>query len=374
MTDKMTDKELFRVNNFDLIRLLAALEVAIHHTLHYFELEDHWLYHRTSWLPGVPIFFFVSGFLISKSYESNSRIAEYARNRALRIYPALVVCTLLSLASVFATGYLASQAWSLPHLTAWILGQITVFQFYPPNFMRGFGSGTLNGSLWTVTVELQFYVLIPIIYGILACFAKTLRNCNAVLVAMILLLVIPNVVFHKMMLDEQFSNSLVSKLVHASFLPWFYMFLLGVLAQKNFMKIHGFVRGRAVPIICVYGAIAFVTVHYCGWPTGNEIHPALFPLLAVTVLSLAYTWPTLCDRILHKNDISYGVYIYHMPVINIMMFYGLISNLGYAALSLALTFAVAACSWFIVERPAIRRKKRPLISLAAADEVPQARM
>jgi len=30
---------------------------------------------------------------------------EYARNRALRIYPALIVCTLLSLLAVFLTGY-----------------------------------------------------------------------------------------------------------------------------------------------------------------------------------------------------------------------------------------------------------------------------
>ena len=37
----MTEKELFRVNNFDLIRLLAALEVAIHHTLKHFDLTDH---------------------------------------------------------------------------------------------------------------------------------------------------------------------------------------------------------------------------------------------------------------------------------------------------------------------------------------------
>ena len=100
----MTEKELFRFNNFDLIRLLAALEVAIHHTLKHFDLTDHWLFHSTSWLPGVPIFFFVSGFLISRSYENNSRIAEYSRNRALRIYPALVLCTILAVISAFATG------------------------------------------------------------------------------------------------------------------------------------------------------------------------------------------------------------------------------------------------------------------------------
>jgi len=341
----MTEKELFRTNNFDLIRLLAALEVAIHHSLHHFELSDHWLFHSTSWLPGVPIFFFVSGFLISKSYESNSRISEYARNRALRIFPALILCTTLSLISVFATGYFASQSWSFSLMVAWILGQVTIFQFYSPDFIRGFGSGALNGSLWTVTVELQFYVLIPLIYWMLARAAN--RGQRTVILAVLILgFVVPNVVFQQLMLDEHNSQKLAMKLAHVSFLPWLYMFLLGILAQQNFTWIHRLVRGRGLPIVCAYAAIAYVTIHFFGWSTGNEIHP------------------TLCDRLLHKNDISYGVYIYHMPIINIMLYYGLLSKLSYVAMAVTLTIAIATCSWFIIERPAIRRNKRPLVDLA----------
>jgi peptidoglycan/LPS O-acetylase OafA/YrhL len=359
----MTEKELFRTNNFDLIRLLAALEVAIHHTLHHFELHNNWLFHATSWLPGVPIFFFVSGFLISKSYESNSRIREYARNRALRIYPALIVCTALSLISVFATGYLASQSWSLVQITTWIIGQITFFQFYSPDFIRGFGSGALNGSLWTVTVELQFYVLIPLLYWILTRASKSRGQRMAMLSVLILLFIVPNVIFQQLKLNDQFSGHLLMKLAHVSFLPWLYMFLLGILAQQNFMWIHGFVRGRGLPIVVAYAIVAYITVNFFGWSTGNEIHPALFPLLAVTVLAVAYTAPHLGDRILHKNDISYGVYIYHMPIINVMLYYGLGDTFYYATIAVALTVAIAACSWFVVERPAIRKKKRPLVAL-----------
>ena len=222
----MTEKELFRVNNFGLIRLLAALEVAIHHTLKHFDLTDHWLFHSTSWLPGVPIFFFVSGFLISRSYENNSRIAEYSRNRALRIYPALVLCTILAVISAFATGYLSTQSFSPSHFAAWILGQVTVFQFYGPDFMRGFGSGALNGSLWTVTVELQFYVLIPMIYWMLTRASKSRGQRMAMLSVLILLFIVPNVIFQQLKLNDQFSDHLLMKLAHVSFLPWVYMFML----------------------------------------------------------------------------------------------------------------------------------------------------
>ena len=361
----MNEKELFRTNNFDLIRMPVLEDL-------HFELSDHWLFHSTSWLPGVPIFFFVSGFLISKSYESNSRISEYARNRALRIFPALILCTTLSLISVFATGYFESQSWSLLHMIAWILGQVTIFQFYSPDFIRGFGSGALNGSLWTVTVELQFYLLIPLIYWMLAR-TSSRRQRTVMLAVLILAFIVPNEVFQQLLLDEHNSQKLAIKFARISFLPWFYMFLLGILAQQNFTWIHRLVRGRGLQIVCAYAAITYVTVHFFDWSKGNEIHPALFPLLAVTVLSVAYTAPTLCDRLLHKNDISYGVYIYHMPIINIMLYYGLLSKYSYVAMALALTIAIATCSWFIIERPAIRRKKRPLVDLARANSAQEAR-
>ncbi len=95
-------KEIFRINNFDIIRLFAALQVAIHHTMSHLKIEqnsDSVILMFSGFFPGVPIFFFVSGFLISKSYESNPSIREYAQNRILRIYPALIICTFIALCS-----------------------------------------------------------------------------------------------------------------------------------------------------------------------------------------------------------------------------------------------------------------------------------
>jgi peptidoglycan/LPS O-acetylase OafA/YrhL len=41
------------------------------------------------------------------------------------------------------------------------LAQLSIVQFYNPDFLRGYGVGVLNGSLWTISVELQFYVMLP---------------------------------------------------------------------------------------------------------------------------------------------------------------------------------------------------------------------
>src|SRR4051794_7941341 len=85
------DRERHSNNNFDLIRLLAALEVAIGHSFAWLKVP---LPSGTSaaiaCLPGVAIFFVISGFLITRSYvERNGNIAAYFARRALRIYPAL---------------------------------------------------------------------------------------------------------------------------------------------------------------------------------------------------------------------------------------------------------------------------------------------
>ena len=46
----------------------------------------------------------------------------------------------------------------------WIFTQITFFNFLIENFIKGYGVGSLNGSLWTISVEIQFYLLTPIVY------------------------------------------------------------------------------------------------------------------------------------------------------------------------------------------------------------------
>src|ERR1700704_498511 len=96
-----------KANNFDLVRLMAAAQVAISHSASQLKIEhaDWPLFGLISLFPGVPVFFFISGFLISKSFENNSVLKEFWLNRALRIYPGLVCCFLVSLAMVWMTGY-----------------------------------------------------------------------------------------------------------------------------------------------------------------------------------------------------------------------------------------------------------------------------
>ena len=351
-------REKFVINNFDLIRLIAAFEVALIHSIHHLEIDfsGDYLINILRLFPGVPIFFFVSGFLISKSYESNSFLREYAQNRIFRIYPALFICTFLAVCSVYFSGYFNSADVSAGNVFVWIVSQVSFVQFYNPSFMREFGTGVLNGSLWTISVELQFYILVPILYWLLSHFKKS--RVNVVLMTLICIFLIFNVVYYK--LKGTYAENIFLKLYGVSFLPWFYMFLIGVFFQKNFDWMHKLLRGRFFIIFIVYISVVYVTVKYFGFGLGNGINPVLYILLVMLVFSFAYSFSSLSNKLLRRNDISYGVYIYHIPVINLFIYFGYISNSMSVLLVLILTLILASMSWFYVEKPSLKLKKHPL--------------
>jgi peptidoglycan/LPS O-acetylase OafA/YrhL len=351
-------KKIFRVNNFDIIRLIAALQVAVHHTMSHLEVEhtSSAFLSVLSYFPGVPIFFFVSGFLISKSYENNPLIKEYSSNRILRIFPALIVCTFVTLLSIFLTGYFANKELNIIELVLWIAGQISFFQFYNPEFMREFGTGVMNGSLWTISVELQFYIMVPIIYYLFG-LAKS-KSTNRNLVILIFLFM----VFHgiKYSLNHEYGENLFFKLLGISFIPWIWMFLVGVLFQKNFVMLHKILSGKILYIVPIYLLVSFYCTTFFRWNMGNGINPILYLILAVVVFSFAYSFPMLSENFLKRNDISYGVYIYHIPVVNILIYYNYTTKVSHVFFAICITTLLAVLSWFIFEKNCMKFKKHPL--------------
>jgi peptidoglycan/LPS O-acetylase OafA/YrhL len=351
-------QKIFRFNNFDLIRLLAALLVTLSHVLYHLELKNTLLLHVCEIFPGVPIFFFISGFLISKSFENNSFIREYAHNRLLRLYPGLIVCTFTTILSVYLTGYFSNINLNFLQVFTWIAGQISFVQFYNPDFMRGFGTGVLNGSLWSITVELQFYILIPVLYWVLNKAEKKRVSKNLVLAILLVFFMAINII-HNILLTH-YSDIFLFKLWRVSFSPWFYMFLVGVVFQRNFVSLHRRLEGKFFFILIAYITVVYFMKNFFAWQIGNSINPLLYLLLASLVFSLAYSLPSISDKYLRKNDISYGIYIYHIPVINLLLYYGYTSKPWFALFGIIITIAVACVSWFCIEKPALKLKKRPL--------------
>lgn len=367
-----------RTNNFDLLRLIAAVQVVVVHGLDHLRpigsAIPSWQWIVESF-PGVPIFFAISGFLISLSYERSGDLKTYFQNRALRIYPGLWMCVAFSIASVAVLSPTTFQV-GIGHFAVWVLSQLSIGQFYNPVWLRQYGVGVLNGSLWTIPVELQFYLILPVIYHFLGLAHRRGTWGLALLLLLCWLRPWQFAGVHAVVEDRFFAHtpggaqpSLWYKLLGVTFIPYVYLFILGILIQRNWQRIAPWIAGRWPLWLVAYVGVA-LGLHRLGLTVGtNTPTPISVPFLLALVFSLAYSAPTLADRILRRHDFSYGIYIYHMPVLNAFMVLGLAPDRSAIVPILGMTFLLAAASWVIIERPALRRKRQtlhaPTSSLAA---------
>ncbi len=213
--------------------------------------------------------------------------------------------------------------------------------------MRGFGVGVLNGSLWTIPVEVQFYFALPLLLALVGMRRRGLWAVTLLFGGLYWVYAVSSA-----------ATLPAHKLIGLTFLPWFALFLLGVMASVYWAVLKPWVAGRFGVWLALY-----VGMHLCGaifWPgygqLGNSLSVPYVIVLAGLVLSAAYTMPTLSDRLLRKNDISYGIYIYHMPVANLMIYWGMTGSLMAGVCALCSVLLLAGLSWGVVERPALKLK------------------
>jgi len=347
----------FRINNFDILRLLAALQVVFGHSIELTDLSmgRSNLFQFIHAIPGVPLFFFISGFLISKSYEVNPKIRNYAINRILRIFPGLWFCLVISLLLILISGY-QTTAFTYSDFSIWFLGQISFIHFYHPDFLKGFGIGVLNGSLWTIGIELQFYILTPLLYKWF--FSK--GNVNKKLIILILIFMFINLWFYQYRAD--YRDLIAYKLFGVTFAPYFYMFLVGIFCQKNFELLYKYFSNKGLILFGLYLTYAYILYSQFDITLGNGIGPWLFFPLAAMVFSLAYTSVNLSRCLLKHHDISYGLYIYHMPVVNTFIFIAAEWRFSNEWLTVMIilfsTIFLAIFSWFTIERSALNLKRK----------------
>jgi peptidoglycan/LPS O-acetylase OafA/YrhL len=343
----------WRVNNFDLIRLLAALQVAIVHMINCLKPSGpnvEIFAFGFQLFPGVPVFFLISGFLISKSLEQSASLKEYYRNRCLRIFPALWICLLVTVGVILACGVRAIGVASTTEWLIWWADQMTAIESYYPAFLKSIGTGQINGSLWTIPVELEFYLVLPGIYSVLG-LRERRRN-----VLLLILLIVSLAIRLACVNGAPLSRMGVFNLVNYTVAPHLWMFLFGVLAQQNWQAIRHLLVGQFHRWLLGYMLARAVLARFHVGLGSLEINPVCLVLVAGVVLSGAMSARSLSNRILRHNDFSYGIYIYHMLVVNLMVQYGAPASVWSVAMALAASLGLGALSWRLVEMPFLAQK------------------
>jgi peptidoglycan/LPS O-acetylase OafA/YrhL len=361
-----------RFNNFDLVRLFAAAQVVFVHAVGHSPVRENsapWVRKLLDVIilfPGVAVFFVVSGFLIAKSYE---RLRPEPRlflwHRLLRIYPALVICLGISLLALAALGFLTPEVLGQPEFWVWLGGQLTFGQFYNPEFFRGFGLGVVNGALWTISVELQFYLLVPLFYKVVFPISgKRPWGFAPLWVSFFLSFAAFWQVDAAINGPGGFTYApLAAKLLFVSLVPHWWMFLLGLLIHRHWDRLGRFCEGKFAVWIAAYGAVAVLRQLVLGRDTSWQTlyYLGYLPeriLLAAATIAAAYTARGTASRWLGGTDVSYGIYIYHFLLINVLMEMGYMTGLGSVAAVFALSAALGLASWHLVEKQALALKSR----------------
>lgn len=312
------------------------------------------------------MFFVISGFLISASYERNSDLKNYARNRALRIYPGLWCVIFLTILTIIIFSDISFfRAETIP----WLLSQMAGI-IYTPGFLKDFGIGAYHVSLWTIPIELQFYAILPVIYILISLLTSNRKVINYLFLSLfIFFLLVAYVLFESRMVfipELGLEETTLQKLLRYSFIPHIYMFLFGVVLQRWSFYQSKWAYGKGLWWCAIFLLFSYVAPSYPNFwiyrfisPTSQITTMISMLLLCVTTISLAYTKPGFAHKFLHDKDISYGVYIYHGMVLNIFIVFGLGGYISFVAICL-ITIVLGYLSWIFVERPFIKKKKQTI--------------
>jgi peptidoglycan/LPS O-acetylase OafA/YrhL len=330
------------VNRFGLMRLLLALAVVVSHAFSVAsgQVLDEPLARLTGFTLGehaVNGFFAISGFLVTMSYERRGW-RDYVLARSLRIVPGLVAATLvvallfgLALTTLGAAGYLSD-----PKTARFIIATLTTFKsnIALPGVFATNPFTFPMGTVWTLKYEVICYG------GVLALgLAGLLRQRHLLLGAALVLVII---IIGREMVAPHGPKGIETALR----LPL--IFLCGGLAWL----------WRAVLPVSLAGAVLALVPMTLLLATPLA-KPVLYLGTAYLVLALALAPQIAALTPEPKDDLSYGTYLYGWPVQQALV--ALFPAAGVWVLlgpALALTLLIAAASWWIVEQPAMRLKRR----------------
>ena len=322
-------------NNLDILRLMLSLQVVAVH------MRDHLAAEVPEFITafsGVPGFFFVSGMLVYASCMKNG-LYRYFSKRFYRIFPGLLFVTLGSL--LFLLTIKGSEFFidNNEVISLWFLSQISIGQAYNPSIFRDVGTGVLNGSLWTITVEILFYLSVPLIIY----FEKKIKWFLAgALCISYMVYVSADLVFH----EPLYRDKSASDFLALTPITWGWMFAFGILAQKNFNIVILIIKKWMPLIFALIVLLVIYNPEGIFATRGNQIGILYFLLYSGSLLWVAFCTPAF--RI--PFDISYGIYLWHMVVINIFLYLGMSSSL----LVIIITIGLALLSWFLVEKRYLR--------------------
>jgi peptidoglycan/LPS O-acetylase OafA/YrhL len=338
-------------NNFDLLRLLFAATVCL---VHSYELSGYsqlaWASNILSSDVAVKAFFVVSGFLIFMSYERSSSVRSYAEKRIRRIYPAyflVVMLCAIGLAGISSKTPLQyfSFAW-----VKYVLANLSFLNFLQqtlPGVFDGNRLQAVNGALWTLKIEVMFYLSVPLFVWLFRRFG------NLFIIAL----------------------AYVASVAYSMFCLWqagrtgsdFYLELgrqlpgqLSYFMAGAFFYYHLPLFERRARYFLV-GAVLILAAN-TQWSM-----PFLYPFALATVVAFFALFP-YAGNFGKYGDFSYGLYIVHFPILQCLIHFGWLATHPWLFQTVGVLASLVAsiAMWHLVEKRFLLRSNHYVSTWASA--------
>ena len=345
-----------RILELDGLRGCACLLVVLGH---YFGEVAHGLHGlRLEWI-GVDLFFCLSGFLIGgillDNRSSPSYFATFYIRRGFRIFPIYyLTVTLLLLALPRFSGVVEPAA--LPG----------VYYGYLQNFLMSFSGAEVPEWLmptWTLCVEEQFYLLLPLI----------LLLTPPRFLLRVLLCLIASASLFRLVLVLMSANKLALFMLPPTEWDLLFVGVLGAYARRTPALWHRLqADNRRVLRVLIFAGLAAVPLLALG---DNLLGVRSFDVMGRLAVAVALTGlvvllvsgapegarfraPALC----FLGRISYGLYLIHQPVAGILHGallggrpdIGTLAQIAVTLVALAASITIAHLSWTFFEAPLVR--------------------
>lgn len=330
-------------NNFDFLRFALAFLVFL---AHFKELNtnvfDFSFLNFISSVLVIKCFFIISGYLITNSFYSNDfNLKKYFTNRFARIYPAylVVVVSCFLLLSIVSTlkfqDYFTNQ-----QNVKYLIYNLLFANFLQPDLQGVFTNNfisAINGSLWTIKIEVMFYITLPFLILLLK-----KMNINYIKLTLALIYILSTIYAY-------YFNEVHNSLTMSKLLPNFMnLFACGIFCYFVKNEIKQYSNWLFVP------ALSLISIErYFEW------YPIMTPIcLTIIIMFIAYNFNFL-NNFGKFGDFSYGIYLIHFPIIQ---YYITVSehfeNKIFYTVSCFITILIlSTLSWYLVEKPLLNKIK-----------------